>query len=261
VMFAAPLDLTKARILLSNDDGIAAPGLKVLERALRSLSRDVWIVAPEHEQSGAGHSLTLRRPLRIRRLGARRFAVDGTPTDSVLLGIRQIMRDHPPDLLVSGINLGANIGEDVTYSGTVAAAMEGTLLQVPSIAVSLAVTHGATPHWDTAARLILDVAKRLAIASWPANTLMNVNIPNIPVGEVTGIRACAQGQRRMGDNLVEGTDPRGQRFYWVGPNRNENLAQSDSDIAIVAAGGVAVTPINLDLTHQAGLAALRSVFP
>ena len=261
MMFAAPLDLAKARILLSNDDGIAAPGLKVLERALRSLSRDVWIVAPEHEQSGAGHSLTLRRPLRIRRLGARRFAVDGTPTDSVLLGIRQIMRDHPPDLLVSGINLGANIGEDVTYSGTVAAAMEGTLLQVPSIAVSLAVTHGAAPHWDTAARMVLDVAKRLAISSWPANTLMNVNIPNIPVGEVTGIRACAQGQRRMGDNLVEGTDPRGQRFYWVGPNRNENLAQPDSDIAIVAAGGVAMTPINLDLTHQAGLAALKSVFP
>ena len=262
MMFDASFDLAEARILLSNDDGIAAPGLKALEHAMRRVSRDVWVVAPELEQSGAGHSLTLRRPLRIRRLGrSRRFAVDGTPTDSVLLAIRQIMRDRPPSLLISGINRGANLAEDLTYSGTVAAAMEGALLQVPSIAVSLAVSNGATPLWDTAASLIAAIVERLVTGPWPANTLMNVNIPNIPVAQVTGIHACAQGQRRMGDNLVEGTDPRGSRFYWIGPNRNEYAAQPGSDMAIVAAGGVSVTPVHLDLTHQAGLEALRSVFP
>jgi 5'-nucleotidase len=260
-MIADRFDLSKARILLSNDDGIAAPGLKILALALRQITSDVWVVAPEHEQSGAGHSLTLRRPLRIRRLQARRFAVDGTPTDSVLLGIRQIMRDKRPDLLVSGINLGANIGEDVTYSGTVAAAMEGTLLNVPSIALSLAVMNGEEPLWDGAGRMATEIVERLVAAPWPANTLMNVNIPNIPFDAMTGIRACPQGQRRIGDNLVEMTDPRGQAVYWIGPTRNENAPPPGSDIAIVAAGGVAVTPIHLDLTHRSGLDALRSVFP
>jgi 5'-nucleotidase len=260
-MIADRFDLSRARILLSNDDGIAAPGLKALALAMRQLTSDVWIVAPEHEQSGAAHSLTLRRPLRIRRLKARRFAVDGTPTDSVLLGIRQIMRDKPPDLLVSGINLGANIGEDVTYSGTVAAAMEGTLLNVPSIAISLVVTNGATPLWDGAALMASEIVGRLVTAPWPVNTLMNVNIPNIPFAAMQGIHACPQGQRRIGDNLVEARDPRGQPVYWIGPTRNENAPPPGSDIAIVAAGGVSVTPIHLDLTHRAGLDALRSVFP
>src|SRR5580704_7815107 len=133
-MLKPPLDLAKARILLSNDDGVGAEGLRCLERAARLISPDIWIVAPEHEQSGAGHSLTLQRPLRIRKLEAQRFAVDGTPTDCVLLAVRQILRDRPPDLILSGVNQGANMSEDVTYSGTVAAAMEGTLLGIPSIA-------------------------------------------------------------------------------------------------------------------------------
>jgi 5'-nucleotidase len=260
-MIADRFDLSRARILLSNDDGIAAPGLKALALAMSHLTSDVWIVAPEHEQSGAAHSLTLRRPLRIRRLKARRFAVDGTPTDSVLLGIRKIMSDKPPDLLVSGINLGANIGEDVTYSGTVAAAMEGTLLNVPSIAISLVVMNGAAPLWDAAALMASEIVKRLVTAPWPVNTLMNVNIPNIPFAAMQGIHAGPQGQRRIGDNLVEARDPRGQPVYWIGPTRNENAPPPDSDIAIVAAGGVSVTPIHLDLTHRAGLDALRSVFP
>ena len=135
-MFKPPLDLAKARILISNDDGIHAPGLKVLEQAARALSRDVWVVAPETEQSGASHSLTLQRPLRIRRLGPRRFAVDGTPSDSVLLAIHRILKDRRPALVLSGVNRGANLGEDVTYSGTIAAAMEATLLGVPAIALS-----------------------------------------------------------------------------------------------------------------------------
>jgi len=260
-MFDAPLDLAKARILLSNDDGIAAPGLKALERVMRSISRDVWIVAPEREQSGAGHSLTLRHPLRIRKLGAKRFAVDGTPTDSVLLGIKQIMRDRPPALLLSGINHGGNMGEDVTYSGTVAAAMEGTLLNVPSIAFSLVTVDGAAPRWDTAAQMVAEVVRRLATVTWPDNTLMNVNIPNLPAERITGIHATAQGQRAIGDNTVEATDPRGRLYYWIGPNRSDDALAPGTDLDIVAKGGVAVVPIHLDLTHRAGLETLRKVFP
>jgi len=147
-----PLKLKDARILLSNDDGIAAPGLKVLERVARQLSRDVWVVAPELEQSGAGHSLTLRRPLRIRQLGRQRYAVDGTPTDAVLLAINQIMRERKPTVVLSGVNRGGNLGEDVTYSGTIAAAMEATLLGVPAIALSLEVAQGKPVRWDTSRR-------------------------------------------------------------------------------------------------------------
>ena len=260
-MFQAPLDLAKARILLSNDDGIDAPGLKTLERALRKISRDVWVVAPEREQSGAGHSLTLRMPLRIRKLGPKRFAVDGTPTDCVLLAIKQIMKDKPPALLVSAINLGGNMGEDVTYSGTVSAAMEGTLLTVPSIAFSLAVSNGQAPRWDTAGEVVGQVVNRLAAVTWPDNTLMNVNIPNLPLEQLTGIHAAAQGQRPVGDNTVESADPRGRRIYWIGPNRNEEAVKPGTDIDIVMQGGVAIVPILLDMTHRAGLESLRKIFP
>jgi 5'-nucleotidase len=260
-MLDAPLDLATARILLSNDDGIAAPGLETLERVMHAISSDVWVAAPEREQSGAGHSLTLRQPVRIRKLGPQRFAIDGTPTDSVLLGFRQIMRDRPPALLLSGINLGGNMGEDVTYSGTVSAAMEGTLLGVPSIAFSLAVADGAVPLWETAAQVVGEVVRRLTAITWPANTLMNVNIPNLPADRLTGIHAAAQGRRLAADNTVEATDPRGRRIYWIGPNRNEEAVLPGSDIDVVRRGGVAIVPIHLDFTHREALETLRSLFP
>jgi 5'-nucleotidase len=261
MMFPQPIDLAKARILISNDDGIAAPGLKVLERVARSISSDVWVVAPETEQSGAGHSLTLRLPLRIRALGRKRFAVDGTPTDCVLLAIREIMAKRKPDLILSGINHGGNMGEDLTYSGTVAAAMEGTLMEVPSFAFSLTVTHGEKAEWATAADWAGPVIRKLVTAPWPANTLMNVNIPNIPSAEVTGIRAARQGRRKIGDNLVSGTDPRGRRYFWIGPTRDEDAARVGTDLHGIAAGAVTVTPIFLDLTHVAALENLRRIFP
>jgi 5'-nucleotidase len=260
-MLTPPLDLKTARILLSNDDGIGAPGLAALERIARGLSDDVWIVAPEHEQSGAGHSLTLRRPLRIRELAPQRFAVDGTPTDCVLLAINQIMRDEPPDLVLSGINLGGNMGEDVTYSGTVAAAMEGTLLGVPSIALSLAVSNGANALWDTAERVVPDVLRRLIGAAWPANTLININIPNIAHADVAGARATSQGRRKLGGNIVEAIDPRGRPYYWIGPNRDEDANRPGTDINAVAEGVIAVTPIYLDFTHRAALAEIGALFP
>ncbi|HEV2673221.1 MAG TPA: 5'/3'-nucleotidase SurE [Aliidongia sp.] len=256
-----PIDLAQARILLSNDDGIDAPGLKVLERIARSLSKDVWIVAPEREQSGASHSLTLRQPLRIRKLGPKRFSVDGTPTDCVLLAINEIMRKRRPTLLLSGVNLGGNMGEDMTYSGTVAVAMEGTLLEVPSIAFSLATVNGQKPIWDAAAVHLPGVIRALAGAPWPANTLVNVNVPNLPANEIRGVKATAQGQRKLGGNIVGATDPRGRPYYWIGPNRDEDAEKPGTDIWAVAQGYVAVTPAFLNLTHQAALAELGELFP
>jgi 5'-nucleotidase len=260
-MLGMPMDLAKARILLSNDDGIDAPGLKVLEKVARGLSKDVWIVAPEQEQSGASHSLSLRKPLRIRKLGPKRFAVDGTPTDCVLLALNQIMRDKRPTLLLSGINWGGNMGEDMTYSGTVAVAMEGTLLNVPSIAFSLATNNGQKPIWDAAAKHLPDLIRSLAAREWPANTLMNVNIPNLPPIEILGIKAVEQGQRKLGGNIVEGSDPRGRPYYWIGPNRDEDAEKPGTDIWAVAQGYIAVTPAFLNLTHQAALADLGELYP
>jgi 5'-nucleotidase len=243
------LSLKGARILLTNDDGIAAPGLKMLERVARQLSRDIWVVAPELEQSGAGHSLTLRRPLRIRRLGPRRFAVDGTPTDAVLLAVNQIMRAHRPTLVLSGVNRGGNLGEDVTYSGTIAAAMEATLLGVPAIALSLEVAQGKKPRWDVVAAHAPRVVRALAAAGWPANVFINVNFPNRPPKQVGPIQIARQGRRKIGDELGERLDLRGELYYWIGPMRTEEPTEAGTDLAAVNQGRIAVTPLTLDLTH------------
>ena len=170
-------DLSKARILVTNDDGIHAPGLKSCERIAKALSKDVWVVAPESEQSAASHSLTLRRPLRLRRLAPRRYTVDGTPTDCSVMALRELLKDHPPDLLLSGVNFGANLGEDVTYSGTVAAAMEGTLLGVPSIAMSQLRDGSKKVNWKTAEHFGPKVIKRLMSVDWPKEVLMNLISP------------------------------------------------------------------------------------
>lgn len=261
-MFDRRLDLAHARILISNDDGIEAPGLKLLTRIARTLCRDVWVVAPEQEQSGASHSLTLHRPLRIRRLSSRRFAVDGTPTDCVLLAVNSILRDKQPTLMLSGINAGGNMGEDVTYSGTVAAAMEATLLNVPAIALSQHVADGGTLKWQTAALYTPKIIRRLTAAPWPRNTLINVNFPDVPPEKVTGLAATAQGRRKIGDQLIERDDPRGRAYYWIGPQREEARAtRKGTDVHEVAEGKVALTPIFLDLTNRAALTALRKALP
>ncbi|MBI3516144.1 MAG: 5'/3'-nucleotidase SurE [Proteobacteria bacterium] len=244
-----PLPLKDARILLTNDDGIAAPGLKVLERVARQLSRDIWVVAPELEQSGAGHSLTLRRPLRIRQLGRRRFAVDGTPTDAVLLAVNQIMRERKPTLVLSGVNRGGNLGEDVTYSGTIAAAMEATLLGVPAVALSLEVAQGKPVRWDAveahAPRVIRDLAK----AGWPTDVFLNINFPDRPPDQVGPVQIARQGRRKIGDQLGERLDMRGEHYYWIGPMRTEEPTKAGTDLAAVNDGRIAVTPLHLDLTH------------
>ena len=252
-----PLDLSRARILISNDDGIHAPGLKHLERIARSLSKDVWVVAPETEQSATAHSLTLRRPLRIRKLSRRRFAVDGTPTDAVLLAIMQIMKDGPPDLVLSGINRGGNMGEDVTYSGTVAAAMEAALLGIPAIALSQHVPPGGNARWSASEAHAPEVLRRLAATSWPGGVFINVNFPDVPAEEVTGIRIATQGRRKPGGALQEGTDPAGRPYYWIATTRAFEDHAQGSDLEIVYGGGIAVSPMHLDLTHHPTLATLE----
>jgi 5'-nucleotidase len=252
----APLPLAGKRLLLSNDDGIAAPGLALLLKIARRLSRDVWVCAPEQEQSGAGHSLTLRRPLRLRRVGPKRFAVDGTPTDAVLLGIKEAVRGRHPDLLLSGVNNGGNLGEDVTYSGTVSAAMEGTLVGIPSIALSQERVHGRPVPWSTAERFAPDLIARLFAAGIPANVVINVNFPDCPPERVKGVRVVRQGKRKIGDQLGRRADLRGEPYFWIGPMRAERSHQPGTDLQAVWEDWIAVTPLHLDMTHEPSLAAL-----
>lgn len=260
-MFERPIDLAEARILVSNDDGINSPGLKLLAKLARTLCPDVWIVAPEQEQSGASHSLTISRPLRIRKLGARRYAVDGTPTDCVLLAVNTILRGKRPTLMLSGVNAGANLGEDVTYSGTVAAAMEATLLEVPAIAFS---QHYADRHaipWRTAEAHAATVIKRLTAMPWPRNTLVNVNFPAVPADQVKGIAATRQGRRKIGDGVIKRADPRGRPYYWIGPLRDEAPDRPGTDLHAITDGKVSLSPIYLDFTNGPALAELTKVFP
>jgi 5'/3'-nucleotidase len=262
VAFKFPLDLRRARILVSNDDGIDAPGLRLLVKVARSLCPDVWVVAPETEQSGASHSLTLHRPLRIRRAGAKRYAVDGTPTDCVLLAVNAIMRDRKPDLMLSGINSGGNMGEDVIYSGTVAAALEATLLDVPAIALSLYSADNGRLQWPTAVKYAPRIVRRLVAKGWPSNTLINVNFPDLPPRKVKGIAVTSQGRRKIGDSLVERMDPRGRVYYWIGPMRDEERTRRGSDVhATAVQGRVSVTPVFFDLTSRRVLTRLKRAFP
>ncbi len=261
-MFQPPLDLSSARILITNDDGIDAPGLRVLERVAQDFSPNVWVVAPETEQSGAGHSLTLSRPLRHRHLGGRRHAVNGSPTDCVLFAIAHIMEGRKPDLVLSGVNRGGNLGEDITYSGTVAAAMEATLLGVPAIAFSQVTgALGEPVHWGTAEHHAPEILRMLTSVTWPTDVFMNVNFPNRVAEETSGIRIVAQGRRESNYNLVSLTDPRGNDYYWIGPQQvGALLRQDDTDYHAIDDGAVSVTPLHVDLTHDETLQKLREAF-
>ncbi|MCP5368473.1 MAG: 5'/3'-nucleotidase SurE [Hyphomicrobiales bacterium] len=249
--------LAQCRVLLSNDDGIHAPGLAMLEKVVRGLAREVWVVAPETEQSAASHSLTLRRPLRIRHLEGRRYAVDGTPTDSILMAVKQVMKDQLPDLVISGVNRGGNLGEDVTYSGTIAAAMEGTLLGIPSIATSQVTDDRTRTPWSVAEHWLPEVLTRLVAMPWPPGVLMNVNFPDTAAAKVTGIEACRQGRRKLGGELVQGIDPRGQPYYWFGGYRHEKSFPKGTDLEAIRQGAISVTPLSVGMTHRGGLRTLR----
>lgn len=248
------------RILLTNDDGIHAPGLKVLEAIAAKLSDDITIVAPSEEQSGAGHSLTLTRPVRLRQMSERRFAVTGTPTDSVMIALNEVMKDGPPDLILSGVNRGANLGEDVTYSGTVSAAMEGALAGVRSIALSQVYRKegmGDYAPWEVAERWGDDAIRPLLDAPWTPRTLVNINFPATSADAVKGIKVVSQGLRDYGrSKVVKRTDPRGFDYYWFALEHIVHTPAHSTDLEANEDGYVTVTPLHLDMTHAASLSAL-----
>lgn len=250
------------RILLTNDDGINAPGLEVLEAIARTFSDDITIVAPAEEMSGAGHSLTLTRPLRLRQHGEKRFSVTGTPTDAVMMAVAEIMKDAKPDLILSGVNRGANLAEDVTYSGTVSAAMEGALAGVRSIALSQVYARGGMGDevpFDAAAAWGARVLAPLLDEPWVPGTLINVNFPALPADQVRGIRVAGQGLRDYGRlRIVKGTDPRGFPYYWFALDGVVHTPVHATDLDAVADGYVSVTPLHLDLTHGPSLERLAT---
>jgi 5'-nucleotidase len=251
------------RILLTNDDGIHAPGLKVLESIARALSDDIWIVAPMEEQSGAGHSLTLSRPLRLRQHGEKHYSVSGTPTDAVMMAIGRLMQDQRPDLILSGVNRGANLGEDVTYSGTVSAAMEGAISGVRSIALSQVYARegqGDAIPFEAAEVWGERVVRALLAQPAMAKTLLNVNFPALPAGAIKGIKVARQGFHDVNrTRIVHGTDPRGYDYFWFGLDHSDSVP-AGSDLAAVAEGYIAITPLHFDLTHYELLATLDAAF-
>lgn len=250
------------RILLTNDDGINASGLRVLETIARTLSDDIWVVAPAEEKSGAGHSLTLTTPVRLRTLGERRFCVTGTPTDAVMMAVAHVMKDNPPDLILSGVNRGANLAEDVTYSGTVSAAMEGALAGVRSIALSQVYARqgmGDTVPFDAAAAWGERVLRPLLDAPWTPRTLVNVNFPPLAADQVRGIRVVDQGLRDYGRlQITKGKDPRGYDYYWFGLGQAVSTPGHHTDLEAIQDGYISVTPLHLDMTHHASLDAIAA---
>ncbi|MEM6475744.1 MAG: 5'/3'-nucleotidase SurE [Pseudomonadota bacterium] len=251
------------RILVTNDDGYHAPGLTVLEQIAAHFSDDVWVCAPSEEQSGAGHSLTLNRPVRLQQFEERRFAVTGTPTDSVMMALREVM-DTPPDLILSGVNRGANLGDDITYSGTVSAAIEGALAGIRSIAMSQvysAATRGTEHEFAAALEWGPKVIEPLLNAPFATRTLVNVNFPPRPASEVQGIRVVRQGFHDYSrGSIVEGKDPRGHRYFWFGLHAIEHTLDHGTDLEAIDDGYVAVTPLQLDLTHYPAIDALAERF-
>lgn len=241
-------------ILVTNDDGIAAPGIKALAETLQALG-DVTVVAPDRERSAAGHSLTLHSPLRVFELRPGWFAVDGTPTDCVNMGIHSLL-DSPPDLVVSGINHGGNLGDDITYSGTVAAAMEANLMGIPAIAVSLA-TYGPTEHFPDAAHVALQVATELAKRGLPEDTFLNVNVPNLPFNQIKAPLITRQGKRSFVGKIIDKVDPRGRKYFWIGSEEPSFLDEEGTDFSAVGQGHTSITPLHLDLTNYRSMQALQ----
>jgi 5'-nucleotidase len=249
------------RILVTNDDGIHAEGLQTLERIARTLSQDVWIIAPEMDQSGVSHSLTLSDPLRLREISPQHFALKGTPTDCVIMGVKRLMENTPPDIVLSGVNRGQNLADDLTYSGTVAGAIEGTLLGIRSIALSQAYGFGARDacRYETAEELAPELISKLIKSSWPPQTLMNINFPDFAPGEVKGVLLTKQG-KRLPDllHIEKRNDGRGFPYYWIGFKPQKHELIEDTDLKAVTEGYISVTPLQLDLTDHTTLTKLRA---
>ena len=250
------------RILVTNDDGIHAEGLQALERIARVLSDDVWVVAPEYEQSGVSRSLTLTEPLRVRKLDTRRFAVTGTPTDCVLLAAQELIEGGPPDLVLSGVNHGHNLAEDVTMSGTVAGAIEGMALGIPGVALSQSRSPvaGEPLSFDTAERFAPGIIRRLLDAGWPQGVVININFPALEPDAVTSVEVTRQGLRDVRTRYAERrTDLRGREYYWLGFRNLPSKPEDGSDLRAIYEGRISVTPLHIDLTHMPTVHDLKTV--
>ena len=256
--------MSPMRILVTNDDGIHAEGLDICEQIARALSDDVWVIAPEYDQSGVAHSLTLNDPLRLRQVAERRFAVRGTPTDCVIMGARHVLNGKGPDLVLSGVNRGRNAGEDVIYSGTVAGAVEGTVIGVPSLALSQAYASrsGRPPYWETSLRHAPDIIRRVVAEGIPRDVLINVNFPDCPPDAVKRIAVTTQG-RRMQERLQidQRKDGRGNPYYWIAYVRHAFApAEHGTDLAALEEHCIAVTPLKLDMTDEPYMTKLAELF-
>ncbi len=245
------------RILVTNDDGIHSPGLAILAKALAKVG-EVWVVAPDRERTAVAHAVTLHKPLRAHEMGKRVFAVNGTPVDCVNLAVLKLL-PKPPDLLVSGINKGVNLGDDVLYSGTVSAAMEGTILGVPSMAVS---QEGSDRfHFESGARYAVRVARLILREGLPAETLVNLNVPDRPLKAIVGVRVTCLSRRRFENPIIEKTDPHGRTYYWIAGTRVSWSRNKDADHEAIEEGAVSLTPIHLDTTHHEALDRFRAWEP
>ena len=251
------------RILLTNDDGIEAEGLACLERIARTLSDDVWVCAPQEEQSGKGRGITLTEPLRIKRLDERRFAVTGTPTDCVVLAVNDLMAEARPDLVLSGVNRGHNVGEDCSYSGTVAGALQGMAFGIRSIALSQSLERfhdTVTAHWETAEAFAPAIISRLLEQPWQDRVVMNLNFPSRPPEAVTEIEVTTQGFRDIGEmHAVRRTDLRGRDYYWMSFRGAKQDHAEGTDLRAVDDGKISVTPLHIDMTHMASVHDLKGV--
>lgn len=250
------------RILLTNDDGVDAEGLFALERIARALSDDVWVVAPQEEQSGKGRGITLTEPLRVNKLGEKRFAVTGTPTDCVVLAFNDIMPGRP-DLVLSGVNRGHNVGEDCSYSGTVAGALQGMAFGVRSIALSQSLERfhdEVTAHWETAETFAPAIISRLLAQDWQPGVIMNLNFPARPPEAVTEVEVTTQGFRRAGEmHAVRRTDMRGRNYYWMAFRGEKQDHAPGTDLRAMDDGKISVTPLHIDLTHMTSVNDLKKV--
>jgi 5'-nucleotidase len=249
------------RVLLTNDDGIDAPGLAILSEVAATLASEVWVVAPEHDQSGTSHSISLHEPLRLSRVGERRFAVQGTPADCVVLALRHLMVETPPGLVLSGVNRGANLGIETVLSGTVGAAMVGTLFGFPSIALSQAFSAGGEVRWETSRALAPQTIRRLLSLGWSKQACMNVNFPDLPPGQAGPLTVSRQGVGLLDDiGVVARKDPRNIDYYWLQNQRSPKLDASDSETMLIAAGRITATPLQFERTNEADFAALKGKF-
>jgi len=250
------------RILITNDDGIHAPGLSVMEQVARQMSDDVWVCAPETDQSGLAHSLTLNDPLRLREIEKKRFALRGTPTDCVIMAVTHLMADAKPDLVLSGVNAGQNIADDVTYSGTVAGAMEGRLLGIRSIALSQAYNfadHKRIVPWDVTKTHAPDLLEKLVHVDLEPGTFLNVNFPRCAPDAVSGVAVTDQGKMTHGLFMEERHDGRGFPYFWIRFGREQMDVPETTDIGALNAGKISVSPLKLDLSARSMMETVRSV--